>query len=129
MRESGSWGCSQSLFDPLFLRCRSSLVRSSRVGVSIPEALAAGLGQPRQEFLIGLLRISMDDRSQGGIGFQRGGINPQGLGPQQAGLGHDFQSPLEDLFMGFQVDSWVSRSMRRRVRDTVEWSAVTAWGA
>ena len=41
IRASGSCGCTQSLFDPLFGRFRSSFARSSRVGVSIPEARAS----------------------------------------------------------------------------------------
>ncbi len=41
IRASGSCGCSQSLFEPLFGRFRSSFARSSRVGVSIPEAAAS----------------------------------------------------------------------------------------
>ena len=41
IRASRSGGCSQSLFEALFGRFRSVLTRSSRVGVSIPEATAS----------------------------------------------------------------------------------------
>ena len=40
IRASGSLGCTQSSFEPFFGRFRSSFARSSRVGVSIPEARA-----------------------------------------------------------------------------------------
>jgi len=50
---------------------RPSRAKSARVGVPMPDAFR----KPGQEFLVAFARVTTHDAAQGGVGFQRRGID------------------------------------------------------
>ena len=112
---SGSLGCVQSSLDPFFGRLRSKRANSARVGVAMPDAAA----QLAQERLVTRARIPAQDASKRRIGFQRRRVDADRLAPTR---------PASASRCSTQVKTarCVSTSIRRRVRDTVEWSGGAA---
>ena len=75
---------------------------------------ARGLRQLDQEVVIALARIALHNTAQGGVRFQRRGIDPDRLASHQPGVGEPLQVPREDRVMGFDVDQ-PARARDRRM--------------
>ena len=115
---SGSCGWVQSAFEPFFLRVRSNRANSARVGVERPDASASRV----QKCVVALARVPPHDAPHRRIGFQRRGIDADRAPHHQRSVGQSLQHPRNTAW-------WVSRSIRRRVRDSVEWSGGASWRA
>ncbi len=113
IRASSSAGLFHSLFDVRFLRFRSSRAKSSRVGVSIPDALA----NPRKNssYVSPVSRRTIDRIAA----FASSVV-------ASMPIRCPFSSPRSASIPSTQekTSRCVSRSIKRRVRDIVEWSGV-----
>ena len=74
---------------------------------------ARGLRQRRQKILIAFARVPPDDAAQGRVRFQRRGVHADRRALQQL-------RRREALSTHTKTAWWVSRSIRRRVREIVE---------
>ena len=99
IRASASCGCFQTRFDPLPVRLRSSLARSS-----VAASQSGGFCQLHQKLFIPLLAVPAHDAAQRCIRFQRSGIDADRLAPQQAARPDPLQYPVKDCFVGSHID-------------------------
>ena len=109
---SGSDGFVQSLFDVFFFRFRSSRAKSSRVGVSMPEAFAS----PRQKRLIAFRRVAPHDAAHRGVRFERGRVDRDRFPREQPGFDEALLHPGEDRAVRLQVDQAPRPRNRRMIR-------------
>ena len=107
---SGSCGCVQSSFEPFFFRFRSSRARSSRVGVSMPDACASCV----RKLLIALAGIAPHDAAQRRIRFQRRRIDADRLALHQLASARRSQHPREHGLMRLDIDQ-PPRARHRRM--------------
>jgi hypothetical protein len=93
------------VFEVFFFRFRSSRARSSRVGVSIPEAFAG---------------IAPDDAPHGRVRLEGRRIDRHGLAGEQSGLDESLLHPREHRPVRLEIDQ-PSRPRNGRV---VRWGLV-----
>ena len=100
----------QSAFEPFFLRVRSNRANSARVGVVRPDVRPAGSETRRSSRPYPAAQCSHRR-----IGFQRRGTMPTVRPTTSVASASRCNTHVNTAW-------WVSRSIRRRVRDSVEWS-------